>query len=490
MQCGNCRLRDRSPQSHQAISAGDWGEKCGGYGVYAPGADVARLTYFGLYALQHRGQESAGIAVGRNGGIDCHTGLGLASQVFDEEIIARLTGDVALGHVRYSTTGSSSLSNAQPLVGEHRSGPFALGHNGNLVNTLKLHQELSEQGVTFTSTTDTEVIVRLIEQSNSLTLEEAIAEAMHRMRGAYSLGILAPDRLIAVRDPNGIRPLCVGRLDAEGWVISSETCGLHVVGAKLVREIEPGEILTLHKSGMESVQVIDPQRKAVCIFEFIYFARPDSHIYGRNIYTTRRRMGNLLAGQAPVEADMVMGIPESGIPHAIGYAEVSNTPFGEGFIKNRYIQRTFIQPDQRLRELGVQIKLAPLREAVDGKRLIVVDDSIVRGTTTGPEIDLLREAGAREVHLRINCPPIRYPCFYGIDTSGQGELIASRMSVEEIRQQLGADSLEYLNMPNLVKAVGLPKNNFCTACFDAQYPITIPDDIRLTKSVLEPEGVK
>ena len=263
-----------------------------------------------------------------------------------------------------------------------------------------------------------------------------------------------------------------------------------MIGAKFVREVEPGEIVTLDKSGMETIQVFEPERKAVCIFEFIYFARPDSHIYGRNIYMTRQRMGNLLAQQAPADADLVIPVPESGIPHAVGYAEVSGIPYGEGFIKNRYIHRTFITPDQRLRDLGVHIKLAPLKEAIGGKRLVVVDDSIVRGTTTRPEIELLREAGAREVHLRINCPPIRYPCFYGIDTSIQDELIAARMTVEEIRDHLGADSLEYLNMANLVKAVGLPKNNFCTACFDARYPIPIPDDVKISKSMLEPENIK
>ena len=496
MRCGNCRLcgqaSDYRPTTDPGGAPGplEWGDKCGVYAIYAPGYDAARLIYFGLYALQHRGQENAGIAVAQQDEIDCHTGTGLASQVFDEEIIEGLQGNVALGHVRYSTTGSSRGANAQPLVGEHRSGPFALAHNGNLVNTAQLHQELAEQGVQFTSTTDSEVILRLIERSGAETLEEAIAEAMHQMRGAYSLGILAPGRVIAVRDPNGVRPLAIGRLDSNGWIISSETCGLPVVGGKFVREVEPGEMVTLGPSGMDSVQVIDPERKAVCIFEFIYFARPDSHIYGRNVYMTRRRMGNLLAAQAPVDADMVIPVPESGIPHAVGYAEVSKIPYGEGFIKNRYIHRTFINPDQRLRELGVRIKLTPLREVIAGKRLVVVDDSIVRGTTTGPEIDLLREAGAREVHLRINCPPIRYPCFYGIDTSGQGELIAARMSVEEVRAHLGADSLEHLNMPNLVKAVGLPKNNFCTACFDAQYPIAIPKDIKLSKSLLEPEHVE
>ncbi len=477
-------------QAQQCLLAHtDCHEKCGVFGIYAPAYDVARLSYFGLYALQHRGQESAGIAVGQDDKIEHHTGMGLVSTVFDEEMIERLQGQVALGHVRYSTTGTSSAANAQPLIGEHRSGPFAIGHNGNLVNTLHLREQLSEEGAEFNSTTDTEVILHLIAQSSAPSLELAIAEAMHRMQGVYSLGIMAPDRIVAVRDPNGVRPLCIGRY-SDGWVISSETCALHVIGAQFVREVEPGEIVTLSKSGMEAVQVFEPERKAMCIFEFIYFARPDSHIYGRNVYVTRRRMGNLLAQQAPADADLVIPVPESGIPHAVGYAEVSGIPYGEGFIKNRYIHRTFITPDQRLRDLGVHIKLAPLKEAIAGKRLAVVDDSIVRGTTTGPEISLLREAGAREVHLRINCPPIRYPCFYGIDTSTQEELIAARMTVEEIRDHLGADSLEYLNMPNLVKAVGLPKNKFCTACFDARYPIPIPEDVKISKAMLKTEDIK
>jgi len=489
MECARSSAHEQRMQ--QRLPAAPWRhDKCGVFGIYAPTYDVARLSYFGLYALQHRGQESAGIAVGQNGKIEYHTGVGLVSAVFDEEMIERLQGSVALGHVRYSTTGTSSAANAQPLIGEHRSGPFAIAHNGNLVNTLQLREQLSEDGAEFRSTTDTEVILRLIEQSSAPSLELAITEAMHRMQGAYSLGILAPDRIIAVRDPHGVRPLAIGRLNNDGWVISSETCGLHVIGAQFVREVEPGEIVTLSKSGMEAIQVIEPGRKAMCIFEFIYFARPDSHIYGRSIYMTRQRMGNLLAQQAPADADLVIPVPESGIPHAVGYAEVSGIPYGEGLIKNRYIHRTFITPDQRLRDLGVHIKLAPLKEAIAGKRLVVVDDSIVRGTTTGPEISLLREAGAREVHLRINCPPIRYPCFYGIDTSTQEELIAARMTVEQIRDYLDADSLEYLNMSNLVKAVGLPKNNFCTACFDGRYPIPIPEDVKISKSMLEPENVK
>ena len=482
MQSAHRHGRPSSPETRT------WRDACGVFGIWGPGEDVARQVFFGLYALQHRGQESAGIAVGDGRDIRVHSDLGLVSQVFDESIIAGLKGDVALGHVRYSTTGGNTRANAQPMVAEHKSGPFAVAHNGNLINTMQLRDDLERQGVAFTGSSDTEVIAQLIARSSADTLEEAIAGVMGTVSGAYSLGIIAPDRLIAVRDPHGVRPLCMGRMDG-CWVIASESCALSVVGAEFVREVQPGEIVTLGADGQETVQVMESERKACCIFEFIYFARPDTHIYGRSVYMARLRMGHMLAQQAPVDADLVIGIPESAIPHAMGYAEVSKIPYGEGFIKNRYIHRTFIMPDQRLRQAGVHMKLTPLREAIAGKRLVVVDDSIVRGTTTGPEIDMLREAGAREIHLRISSPPIRYPCFYGIDTSTRKELIASRMSVEEICSHVGADSLEYLDMRNLVKAVGLPKANFCTACFDERYPIAIPRDVRLSKFDLEQERV-
>ncbi len=464
-----------------------WRDACGVIGIQAPGVeDISRLAYFGLFALQHRGQESAGIAVGRDGDINVHTGMGLATEVFEEEDLARLQGDVALGHVRYSTMGSNVIENAQPFIAEHSSGPIAVAHNGNLVNARALRDELEQQGAQFEATSDTEVITQLIARSSHDRIEDAIAEAMTRMQGAYSLGIITPDRLIAVRDPQGVRPLCVGRLNGDQWVIASETCALYPLGADYVREVEPGEIISFVGGDMHSMQVMEPERKSCCIFEFIYFARPDSHIYGRSIYQSRVRMGHMLARQSPVDADMVMPVPETGIPHAVGFAEVSGIPYGEGFIKNRYIHRTFIKPSQRMRALGVRMKLTPLREAIAGKRLVVVDDSIVRGTTTGPEIELLRQAGAREIHLRISCPPIKYPCFYGIDTSaGRSELIAARMSKEEIREYLGADSLDFLRLSNLVKAVGLPRSNFCTACFDNKYPIPVPEHLRMSKFDLE-----
>lgn len=483
--CSSCPASALAPYLNGGLR-GHWRDECGVFGVWGPGTEAARLAFFGLFALQHRGQESAGIVTGDSQELRIHTNLGLVSQVFSEDIIRSLPGHVGLGHVRYSTTGGNRLPNVQPMVGEHRGAPFALAHNGNLVNALLLRDRLEARGHTFTSTSDTQVIVQQIADSAADTLEEAIAEAMPQMEGAYSLALIAPDRLIAVRDPHGVRPLCLGRLGDGGWVVASETCALNVINARFVREVQPGEIVTLNSDGLESRQVMEPQRKACCIFEFIYFARPDSDIYGKNIYASRMRMGNMLALQAPVSADLVIGVPETAIPHAIGFAQNSHIPYGEGFIKNRYIHRTFIQPEQRMRELGVRMKLTPLREALAGKRVVVVDDSIVRGTTTGPELELLRDAGVREIHLRISCPPIKYPCFYGIDTSaGRKELIAARMTVPEIRDHLGADSLEYLSLPNLTKAVGLPRGNFCTACFDNKYPIPVPELVKATKFELE-----
>jgi len=484
MDCADCPAHLSRHECSYSPKEPSWRDACGVFGIWGPGEDVARLAYFGLYALQHRGQESAGIAVGDGSDVRAHCGLGLASQVFDEASISSLKGDVAVGHVRYSTTGGNVLCNVQPILDEHKSGPFAVAHNGNLVNTIALRREMERLGEVFERTTDTEVIAKLIARSSADTLEGAIADAMQHMQGAYSLAISTPDRLIAVRDPNGVRPLCIGRMNG-CWVVASETCALSVVGAEYIREVQPGEVVTLGRDGEASFQAADSRRRACCIFEFIYFARPDSHIYGKSIYMSRLRMGQLLAQQAPADADLVIGIPESAIPHAMGFSHAADIPYGEGFIKNRYIHRTFIMPDQRLREAGVRMKLAPLREAVAGKRLVVVDDSIVRGTTTGPEMALLREAGARDIHLRVSCPPIRFPCFYGIDTSTRKELIAARKSVEEIRQHVDSDSLAYLEMDNLVRAVGLPKLDFCTACFDEDYPIPVADDIMVSKYDLE-----
>jgi amidophosphoribosyltransferase len=482
----NCLACPSCPGSSPVADQRAWRDACGVFGIYAPGEDVANITYFGLYALQHRGQEGAGIAVWDGQELHRHRGLGLAAQVFNEQALADLHGDIALGHVRYSTMGGNTVANTQPMVGEGRFGPFGLAHNGNLVNAAALRADLEQDGVEFNATSDTEVIVKLVEASRAATIEDGLAYAMSRMKGAYSLGVVAPGKLLAARDPNGVRPLSLGQVNGDKWVIASETCAFHVMGAEFIREVQPGEVVTLSDQGIASRQAIAAGRKSCCVFEFIYFARPDSHIYGKSIYMARLRMGHLLAQQAPVEADLVIPVPESALPHAMGYAQVSKIPYGEGLIKNRYIFRTFIAPDQRLRDLGVKMKLTPLKENLAGRRLVVVDDSIVRGTTTKPEVALLREAGAREIHLRISSPPIRYPCFYGIDTSaGRKELIAARMSVPEIREYLDADSLEYLDISNLIKAVGLPKTNFCTACFDRHYPIPVPKEIKVTKFALE-----
>ncbi|MGQ9731111.1 MAG: amidophosphoribosyltransferase [Candidatus Zipacnadales bacterium] len=468
-----------------------WRDECGVFGVYAPGEDVARLCFFGLFALQHRGQESAGIAVADRHEVYVHRGMGLAFAVFNEENLAQLSGDIGLAHVRYSTTGSNVLANAQPMVGVHRSGPFAVGHNGNLVNYRELRQRLEREGVEFHATSDTEVIVHLIARSEAANLEAAVADAMCHMRGAYSLGIIGPGKLIAARDPHGVRPLSLGSLNDNGkYVIASEDCAFHVVGARYIREVEPGEVVVIDKGGLQEFQAVPMSRKSVCIFEYIYFARPDSHIYGKSVYNVRQGLGRLLALQRETEADIVVGVPESAIPHAIGYAQISKIPYQEGFIKNRYIFRTFIQPDQRLRELGVRMKLAPLRETLAGRRVVVVDDSIVRGTTTKQEIALMRDAGAREIHMRVCSPPIRYPCFYGVDTSaGRKELIAAQLSVEEICQHIGANSLEYLSLENLIAATGLSKRHFCTACFDRRYPIRVPPEVRIGKFDLEQKQV-
>jgi amidophosphoribosyltransferase len=460
------------------------------FGVYAPGVDVARLCFFGLFALQHRGQESAGIAVGNGRELIDRKGMGLASAVFDEEKLKQLAGDVGLGHVRYSTTGGNTLVNAQPMVAEHRSGRFAVAHNGNLVNYLPLREELEAEGFVFHATSDTEVIANLIARSPEPTLEEAVADAMGHMEGAYSLGVIGPDKLIAARDPHGVRPLSLARLNGGQYAVASEDCAYGVVGAQYIREVEPGEVVVMDENGLREFQAVPMGRKAVCIFEFIYFARPDSHIYGKSLYLSRQGMGHLLAQQAPTEADIVVGVPESAIPHAIGYSGVSKIPYQEGFIKNRYIFRTFIHPDQRLRELGVQMKLAPLKETLAGRRVIVVDDSIVRGTTTRQEVALMREAGAREIHLRICSPPIRYPCFYGVDTTAQGTLVASRMDVPDICEFLGADSLVYLTLDNLIASIGLPRRYFCTACFDRKYPIPVPRDVKISKFDLEKRAAR
>lgn len=482
-------------QLHEPLNAEDRPqEECGVFGIYAPGIDVARRTFFGIFALQHRGQESAGIAVSNGQELHIHKEMGLVTQVFDNESIERLVGDLAIGHTRYSISSSSTLANALPLIFESSDGPTAVSHNGSLVNTDKLQAELAMEGVEFFTGMDTEVIAKMLETLQHLPIEEALLEMMRRVKGAYTLVFMTRDTIIALRDPHGVRPLCLGKMtDGSGWVVASETCALPVAGADFVREIEPGEILFINKDGLESVfykeEPAEPQsRPALCVFEFIYLARPDSQLLGENIHHARRRMGEELARQSPVEADIVIGVPDSGTPAAIGYASASGIPFQEGLIKNRYIQRTFIQPDQAQREMGVRMKLTPLNDVLRGKRVVVVEDSIVRGTTTRRIVQMLRDAGAKEVHLRISSPPYRWPCFFGIDTAVRTDLIAYNKTVEEIRAHNGADSLSYLSMDNLLKAIGQPKQRFCRACFDGEYPIRIPPKVKVAKHVFEGES--
>jgi amidophosphoribosyltransferase len=471
----HCHMLDDAPH-----------EACGLIGIYTEStADLGRLCFFGLFTLQHRGQESAGIAVTDGRVVSCHKEMGLVNQVFDEETVSRLPGRIGIGHTRYSTTGSTTLRNAQPILGDFHGMPFALGHNGNLINAEAVRDELVGRGASMDSTSDSELIVKLIEQSSSADFDTALREALHRVEGAYSLVIMTPEKLIGLRDPWGIRPLCMGRSASGDVVIASETCALGLLQARFIREIEPGEMVSVIDGEIHAERSEDSQAEALCAFEFIYFARPDSRMYGRTLYESRRSMGHLLAESDTVQADLVIGIPDTGVPGAIGYAEAKRMPFAQGLVKNRYIQRTFIQPDPHMRELGVRMKLAALNDVLAGKRLIVVDDSIVRGTTTVQQVQLLREAGAAEVHLRICAPPIRFPCFYGIDMADQNELVASANSVEKIRERLGADSLVYQTIPDLVRAVGVPRRKLCLACFDGRYPLSIPEHIRVRKFALE-----
>jgi len=445
---------------------------CGVFGIHAPGRDVARLAYFALYALQHRGQESAGIAVTDGDRITAVRELGLVSQVFDESTLETLTGDRAIGHARYSTTGSSQWQNAQPVV-RHRPGrTVALGHNGNLTNTTELREELEAKGIRFESTSDTEVIAALICEHPG-TLVEGVQEAISRISGAFAAVVMDEEQLVGFRDPDGIRPLVLGDLDGHP-VLASESCALDLVGARVVRDIEPGEIVVLRADGVESIRPADPHHPALCVFEFIYFARPDSRIDGQHLHGARERMGERLAEEAPVEADIVIPVPDSGAPAAQGFARRSGIPYMDGLIKNRYVGRTFIQPDQAMRESGIRLKFNPMPDVLDGQRVVVVDDSIVRGTTTRKIVEMLRGAGATEVHLRISSPPIISPCFYGIDMATKDEMIAAAKSLEEIRAELDADSLAYLSLEGLEAATGHGDDRFCRACLTGRYPTSVP----------------
>ncbi len=457
-------------------------ESCGVFGVYAPNEDVARITFYGLFALQHRGQESAGIASANERRLYLRTGMGLVSQVFDEEDLSYLPGHMAIGHTRYSTTGSSLAANAQPIIIEGPLGQFALGHNGNIVNADVLRSDLEEQGTDFSTGTDSEVIAQMLANAPGATWEERWTYVMRRLVGAYSLVVLTPHELMAARDPMGNRPLSLGRLDG-GWVVASETCAFDHLGATFIREIEPGEVIRISEAGVESIRAAEPQN-AFCIFEYIYFARPDSVLNGKLVYPVRMALGAQVAREHPVDADVVIGVPDSATAAAVGYSQESGIPFVEGLVKNRYVGRTFIQPDQRIREMGVHLKFNPLPEMLEGKRLVVVDDSIIRDTTASRVVAMLRKAGAKEVHMRITSPPIISPCFFGIDMGTRWELIAGRLSVEEIRRKIGADSLGYLSVEGLIEAVGLPKDKFCLACFTGKYPVPVP--LQMDKLALEP----
>jgi amidophosphoribosyltransferase len=446
---------------------------CGVFGIRAPERDVARVTFFGLFALQHRGQESAGIAVSDRGRLTVLRDMGLVAQVFDEQKLRGLRGDIAIGHTRYSTTGSTHWANAQPLIQRGRGRTVALGHNGNLVNAGELRDELAADGVTLTTTSDTEVIGALIANDTG-PLEDAVAGAMARLEGAFSVVALAHDKLIGFRDRHGFRPLCLGRSDDGDWILASETCALDLVGAELEREIAPGELVLIDQKGVHARQAVEPaDGGALCIFEFFYLARPDSRLAGVEVHGARVRMGERLAEEAPAEADLVLPIPDSGTPAAIGFSRASGIPFSEGLIKNRYVGRTFIQPDQGLREQGVRLKFNPLAE-VAGKRIVAVDDSIVRGNTTRKIVRMLFEAGAAEVHVRVSAPPVISQCYYGIDFADEEELIASSRSVEEIREHIGATSLAYLSLDGLVAATRRPESQLCRACLTRDYPTAVP----------------
>jgi amidophosphoribosyltransferase len=455
-------------------------DECGVFGIYAPGHDVARLTYFALYALQHRGQESAGIAAAdRDGYVITQRALGLVSQVFKEHDLRALDGELAIGHVRYSTTGSNEWENSQPV---HRSAgsngnrrELALAHNGNLINAVELHAEMRERGIGFSSTSDSEIIAALLATHEGPRIEDAIAEVLPRLHGAFSTVVMTNERVYGFRDPAGVRPLVLGQL-GERYCLASESCALDIIGATNLRDVQPGELVSIGEDGIRTKQVVEGAREAFCVFEYIYFARPDSKMGGTVLQRARGRMGEVLAREAPADADLVIAVPDSGNAAARGYARASGIPQDDGFVKNRYVARTFIQPGQELRQHGLRLKFNPLPEIVGGKRLVVVDDSIVRGNTTRQIIQMLRDAGAREVHLRISAPPIRNPCFYGIDMHTRDEMVAHERTVEEVAEHLGADSLAYISLEGVYEAIGSGRERHCDACFSGDYPLDGTDE--------------
>jgi len=468
-------------------------DACGVFGVWAPGEDVAKLTYFGLYALQHRGQESAGIATSDGHRLLVYKDMGLVSQVFDEASLGSLKGHLAIGHCRYSTTGGSTWENAQPTLGGTEDSTVALAHNGNLINSGELRDLLLERhGDAFAqlggelhrgNTTDTALVTALLSSDPDLSLEATAMDVLPRLKGAFSFVFMDEQTLYAARDRHGVRPLVLGRLE-RGWVVASESAALATVGASVIREVQPGELIAIDEDGLRSHQFADPDPRG-CVFEYVYLARPDAAIAGRSVHEARVEMGRRLAIEYPVEADLVIPVPESGTPAAIGYAEASGIPYGQGFVKNSYVGRTFIQPSQTLRQLGIRLKLNALETVIRGKRLVVVDDSIVRGNTQRAQIRMLREAGAAEIHVRISSPPVKWPCFYGIDFATRAELVATGLKVEEIRASIGADSLGYLREDAMIDATGQPRERLCTACFTGDYPIALPDSSLLGKQFLE-----
>ena len=463
-------------------------DACGVFGVWAPKEEVAKLTFYGLYALQHRGQESAGIAASDGERILIYKDMGLVSQVFTETDLASLTGDLAIGHCRYSTTGSSTWVNAQPTLRPTKYGTLALAHNGNLTNTGDLAEMVQKlEGDNAKSgrgaTTDTEIMTALIGLQDEKNVEASAIAVLPKLEGAFSLVFMDEKTLYAARDRHGVRPLVIGKLE-RGWVVASETAALDIVGAAFVREIEPGEFLAINEEGIRSQMWATPDPKG-CIFEYVYLARPDTTIAGQGVHATRVKIGKRLAIEAPAEADLVIPVPESGTPAAIGYAQQSGIPYGLGLVKNSYVGRTFIQPSQTIRQLGIRLKLNPLREIIEGKRIVVVDDSIVRGNTQRAIVRMLREAGAREIHVRISSPPVEWPCYYGIDFASRAELIASGLEIEEIRRSIGSDSLSYVSMEGLIAATTIDEKKLCTACFTGKYPISVPADMSEGKMRLE-----
>ena len=455
-------------------------EACGVFGIFNH-PEAAKLAYFGLYALQHRGQESAGIAVARNKTIDCHKGMGLVPEVFDTASLEWLDGEhSAIGHVRYSTTGDSVISNAQPFVVTHRGKSYGVAHNGNLVNAHLLKRDLEAEGSIFQTTMDSEIFLHLFVKRLVHGFEEALVKTVRRLKGAYSFILLTSrGEVVGIKDPNGFRPLCLGRLSNGDYVLASETCALDLVTAQFIRELEPGEIVIISKSGIKTLQPHERVRRTCCIFEYIYFARPDSTIFNSNVYQTRKAHGRELAREAPVDADLVMPFPDSGNYAALGYAEESGIPFDLAMIRNHYVGRTFIQPTQSMRDFGVRMKLNPVKELLVGKDIIVIEDSIIRGTTAKTRIKALRELGVKRIHMRISCPPHRFPCHYGIDFSTKGELIAARKSIEQLRAFLNLDTLHYLSLEGLLASTGIadPENNFCKACFDGCYPVEFDTEV-------------